>query len=132
MSLVFTALLLADLHYVRVLLDDLPLFADGEIQYRAVLLTVLLLGGVNVILMAANGAANLLYEYLEKHVAARMTREMSRKAARVDLIQFESSLLFDGIEKAIAGRERPVPREGPLLERIQAPPPESAAINHKT
>ena len=49
-SLGFTALLVADLHLVRLLLDRLPLFTAGELSYQAVLLTILLLGGVNILL----------------------------------------------------------------------------------
>ena len=105
-SLVFTSLLIADLHLVRTLLDGLPLFVEGRIAYRTVLLTILLLGGVNVMDTLANAALNLIYEYLKRTTAARMTRNMAEKGGRLDLIRFESAELYDGIEKAAIGRER--------------------------
>ena len=104
-SLVFTALLIADLHLVRVLLDDLPLFAGGEIAYRTVLLTVLLLGGINIIDTLMNATANMLYEYLAKRTTGRMTEAMGEKAGRLGLIRFESAELYDTIEKAANGRQ---------------------------
>lgn len=105
-SLGFTALLIADLHLIRVLLDQMPLFSNGQIAYRAVLLTILLLGGVNILDTLMNAGMNISYEYLSRVANARMTQAMSQKAARLELIQFESSELFDGIEKANTGRER--------------------------
>ncbi len=105
-SLLFTALLVADLHFVRVLVNQLPRFAAGSLDYRSVLETVIVLGSVSVLFMIMNGCANLLYEYLEKRVAGRMTMEMAQKAVRVDLVRFESSILYDTIEKAANGRER--------------------------
>lgn len=105
-SLGFTGLLVADLHLVRVLLDQAPLFVDGQIAYRTILLTILLLAGVNVIDTLMNAAMNLSYEYLARLAGARMTETMGRKARRLELIRFESSELFDGIEKANAGRGR--------------------------
>lgn len=105
-SALFTVLLIVDLHLVRVLLDALPLYADGRISYSAVLVTILLLGGVNLIDSLSNGAANYLYEHLSLRTTARLTERMSEKAGRLDLIRFESAKLFDGIEKARAGRER--------------------------
>ena len=105
-SALFTALLIVDLHLIRVLLDSLPLYADGSVSYRAVILTILLLGGVNVIDSLSNAAMNYLYEHLSLRTIARMTERMSEKASRLDLIRFESATLFDGIEKAREGRER--------------------------
>jgi len=105
-SLGFTALLIADLHLIRVLLDRLPLCADGQISYQAVLLTILLLGGVNIINTLMNAAMNLSYEYLSSLADAHMTEAMGKKAGRLDLIRFESSELYDGIEKAHTGRGR--------------------------
>ena len=74
-SLLFTALLVADLHFVRVLVNQLPRFAEGRLDYRSVLETVIVLGSVSVVFMIMNGCANLLYEYLEKRVSGRMTME---------------------------------------------------------
>jgi ATP-binding cassette subfamily B protein len=105
-SLGFTALLIADLHLIRVLLDRLPLFVEGRISYHAVLLTILLLGGVNILDTLMNAAMNISYEYLSRLAGARMTETMGRKASRLELIRFESAELFDGIEKANAGRGR--------------------------
>lgn len=105
-SLGFTALLIAELHLIRVLLDQMPLFAAGQISYGAVLLTILLLGGVNVTDTLMNAAMNISYEYLSRLAGARMTETMGRKAARLELIRFESAELYDGIEKADTGRAR--------------------------
>lgn len=105
-SLAFTALLVADLHLIRVLLDRLPLFIEGQISYRAVLLTVLLLGGINIIDTLMNAAMNFSYEYLSRLAGARMTEAMGEKAGRLELIRFESAELYDEIEKANAGRDR--------------------------
>jgi ATP-binding cassette subfamily B protein len=105
-SLGFTALLVADLHLVRLLLDRLPLFTAGQLTYQAVLLTVLMLGGVNILFMLMNAGMNLSFEYLSRLAGARMTEAMSQKAGRLELIRFESSELYDTIEKANAGRER--------------------------
>ena len=105
-SLLFTLLLVADIHLIRTLLNKLPLFVEGKIYYRTVLLTVLLLGGVNVIDTLMNGSLNLLYEYLQKTSSARMTEVMSKKASKLDLIRFESAELYDSIEKASLGRDR--------------------------
>ncbi len=105
-SLGFTALLVADLHLVRLLLDRLPLFTAGELSYQAVLLTVLMLGGVNILFMLMNAGMNLSFEYLSRLAGARMTEAMSQKAGRLELIRFESTELYDTIEKAHAGRER--------------------------
>ncbi len=105
-SAAFTGLLVVDLHMVRVLLDRLPLFVDGSLSLQAVFGTVLLLGGVNVLYMAMNAAMNLSFEILYSLVEARMTGAMAQKAGRLELIQFEAAELFDGIEKAHAGRSR--------------------------
>jgi len=105
-SLGFTALMIADLHLIRVLLDKLPLFAEGQISYQAILLTILLLAGVNIIDTLMNAGMNISYEYLANLAGARMTETMGKKASRLELIRFESSELFDGIEKANAGRGR--------------------------
>ena len=105
-SLAFTALLVADLHVVRLLLDRLPSFADGKLSLRDITLTVLILGGVNVLYMLVNAGMNLSYEYLSRLATARMSETMSRKAGRLELIRFESAELYDSIEKAIAGRAR--------------------------
>lgn len=105
-SLIFTALLIADLHLIRVLLDDLPLFSEGKLEYGAVLVTVILLGGVSIIDTLMNASMNFLYEYLERRTTGRMTEMMSEKAARLDFIQFESAQLFDQIERATNGRVR--------------------------
>ncbi len=103
-SLGFTALLVADLHLVRLLLDRLPLFTAGQLTYQAVLLTVLMLGGVNILFMLMNAGMNLSFEYLSRLAGARMTETMSQKAGRLELIRFESAELYDTIEKAHAGR----------------------------
>ncbi|TVQ20582.1 MAG: ABC transporter ATP-binding protein [Spirochaetaceae bacterium] len=105
-SLLFTALLVADLHFVRVLVNQLPRYVEGSLDYRSVLETVIVLGTVSVLFMIMNGCANLLYEFLEKRVAGRMTLAMADKATRVDLVRFESSVLYDTIEKAANGCER--------------------------
>ena len=105
-SLGFTALLVADLHLVRLLLDRLPLFTAGELSYQKVLITILMLGGVNILFMLMNAGMNLSFEYLSRLASALMTETMSAKAGRLDLIRFESSELYDDIEKAHAGRER--------------------------
>lgn len=105
-SAAFTGLLVVDLHLVRVLLDRLPLFVDGSLSQQAVFGTVLLLGGVNVLYMAMNAVMNLSFEVLSYLVDARMTEAMAQKAGRLELIQFEAAELFDGIEKAHAGRNR--------------------------
>jgi ATP-binding cassette subfamily B protein len=105
-SLAFTALLIVDLHLVRVLLDRLPLLADGQIALGTVVVTILVLGGVNVLDTLMNGAANLSYEYLASLTEARMTEAMGAKAGRLPLIQFEAAELYDGIEKAQNGRRR--------------------------
>jgi ATP-binding cassette subfamily B protein len=105
-SVFFTALLIADLHLIRVLLDKMPLFAEGQISYQAVLLTILLLVGVNIIDTLMNAGMNISYEYLSNLANARMTETMGKKAGRLELIRFEASELFDGIEKANAGRGR--------------------------
>jgi len=114
-SIGFTALLVADLHMVRVLLDQLPQFTDGVLSYQDVLLTVLILGGVNVLFMLVNAAMNLSYEYFSRAATARMTETMSEKAGRLELIRFESSELYDDIEKAHAGRGRGVDAMETLL-----------------
>ena len=103
---VFTALLIADFHFIRVLLDELPLFVDGKIAYKTVLLTVLLLGGVSILITLSNAVANLVgEEYVDRKTRALMVRDMSEKAARLDLIRFESSDLYEGIEKAAHGTD---------------------------
>ena len=104
----FTALLIADLHFVRVLLDQLPLFTGGQITYQTVVTTILILGGVNVLFMLMNAGMNLSYEYLFKLSDSRMTEAMGEKAGRLELIRFESAELYDGIEKAHAGRGRAI------------------------
>jgi len=105
-SLGFTGLLIAELHLIQVLLDRLPLFVEGKLSYQIVLVTILLLGGVNIINTLMNAGMNISYEYLAKLTTARMTENMVKKAGRLDLIRFESSELFDGIEKANTGRGR--------------------------
>ncbi len=102
----FTLLLVADLHLIRVLLDRLPLFVEGSLSFQAVLETILLLGGVNVLYMLMNAAMNLSFEILSHLADARMTEAMAHKAGRLELICFESAELYDGIEKAHAGRNR--------------------------
>jgi ATP-binding cassette subfamily B protein len=102
----FTLLLIADLHLIRILLDRLPLFIDGSLTLQAVLETILLLGGVNVLYMLMNAAMNLSFEILAQLADARMTEAMAHKAGRLELIRFESAELYDGIEKAHAGRNR--------------------------
>lgn len=105
-SLLFTALLVVNLHLVRVLLDRLPLLANGQIALGTVIVTILVLGGVNVLDTLMNAAANLSYEYLASLTEARMTATMGEKAGRLPLIQFEAAALYDGIEKAQHGRRR--------------------------
>lgn len=105
-SLAFTALLIADLHLIRVLLDRLPLFSEGKLSFPAVILTILLLGGVNIICTLMNAGMNLSYEYVTNLAGARMTEAMGQKAGRLELIQFESAELYDGIEKASSGLGR--------------------------
>lgn len=105
-SLLFTALLVVNLHLVRVLLDQLPLLANGQIALGTVIVTILVLGGVNVLDTLMNGAANLSYEYLASLTEARMTVAMGEKAGRLPLIRFEATELYDGIEKAQNGRRR--------------------------
>jgi ATP-binding cassette, subfamily B, bacterial len=105
-SAAFTALLVVDLHLIRVLLDRLPLFVEGSLTFQAVLGTVLLLGGVNVLYMLMNAAMNLSFEVLAHLANARMTEAMAQKAGRLELIRFEAAELYDGIEKAHAGRNR--------------------------
>jgi ATP-binding cassette, subfamily B, bacterial len=101
---IFTGLLIADFHFIRVLLDELPLFVDGKIAYKTVLLTVLLLGGVSVLISISNAFGNLVgAEYVDKKTGALMIRAMSEKAARLELIRFESTDLYEGIEKATHG-----------------------------
>ncbi len=105
-SAVFTLLLIADIHLVRVLLDRLPLFVDGSLTFQAVLGTILLLGGVNVLYMLMNAAMNLSFEILSHLANARMTEAMAQKTGRLELIRFEAAELYDVIEKAHAGRNR--------------------------
>lgn len=105
-SLLFTALLIVNLHLVRGLLDQLPLLANGQIALGTVIVTILVLGGVNVLDTLMNGAANLAYEYLASLTEAQMTATMGKKAGRLPLIQFEAATLYDGIEKAQHGRRR--------------------------
>ncbi len=105
-SIAFTVLLVVDLHLVRLLLDHLPLFVEGSLSFQTVLVTVLLLGGVNILYMLMNAAMNLSYEILAHLTNARMTETMAEKAAKFELIRFESAELYDGIEKAYAGRNR--------------------------
>ncbi len=102
----FTALLVADLHLIRVLLDRLPLFVGGSLTFQAALGTILLLGGVNVLYMVMNATMNLSFEVLSRLANARMTEAMTEKASRLELIRFEAAELYDGIEKAHAGRGR--------------------------
>lgn len=102
----FTLLLVADLHLVRLLLDRLPLFVEGSLMFQAVLETILLLGGVNVMYMLMNAAMNLSFEILSRLADARMTETMAEKAGKLELIRFEAAELYDGIEKAHAGRNR--------------------------
>jgi ATP-binding cassette, subfamily B, bacterial len=103
---IFTGLLIADFHFIRVLLDGLPLFVDGKIAYKTVLLTVLLLGSVSVLISISNAFGNLVgAEYVDKKTAALMTHDMSEKAARLDLIRFESTDLYEDIEKATHGAD---------------------------
>lgn len=105
-SAVFTVLLVVDLHLIRVLLDRLPLFVEGGLTFQTVLVTILLLGGVNVLYMLMNAAMNLSFESLAHLANAHMTEAMAEKASRLELIRFESAELYDGIEKAHAGRNR--------------------------
>lgn len=105
-SAVFTALLVVDLHLIRVLLDRLPLFVEGSLTFQAVLGTVLLLGGVNILYMLVNAVMNLSFEVLAHLANARMTAAMAQKAGRLELIRFEAAELYDRIEKAHAGRNR--------------------------
>lgn len=105
-SLVFTTFLIADLHLIRVLLDRLPLFVAGQFSFPAVLMTILLLGGINIIDTLMNAAMNLAYEYLSRCANARMTEAMGEKASRIELIRFESAELYDQIEKANVGHGR--------------------------
>ncbi len=105
-SIGFTLLLVADLHLVRVLLDRLPLFVEGSLTFHAVLETILLLGGANILYMLMNAAMNLSFEVLFHLADAHMTEAMAHKAGKLDLIHFESAELYDGIEKARAGRNR--------------------------
>jgi ATP-binding cassette subfamily B protein len=102
----FTVLLIADLHLIRVLLDRLPLFVDGNLTFQAILGTILKLGAVNVLYMLMNAAMNMSFEILSHLANARMTEVMAQKAGRLELIRFESAELFDGIEKASTGRKR--------------------------
>jgi ATP-binding cassette, subfamily B, bacterial len=102
----FTLLLVADLHLVRLLLDRLPLFVEGRLTLQTALGTILLLGGVNVLYMLMNAAMNLSFEILARLADARMTETMAEKAGKLELIRFESAELYDGIEKAHAGRNR--------------------------
>ncbi len=102
----FTLLLVADLHLIRVLLDRLPLFVNGSLTFQAVLETILLLGGVNILYMLLNAAMNLSFEVLSRLADARMTEAMAHKAGRLELIRFESAKLYDDIEKARAGHNR--------------------------
>jgi ATP-binding cassette subfamily B protein len=102
----FTGLLVVDLHLIRVLLDRLPLLVEGSLTFQAVLGTILLLGGVNVLYMLMNAAMNLSFEVLAHLADARMTEAMAKKAGRLELIRFESAELYDTVEKAHAGRNR--------------------------
>jgi len=105
-SAIFTAMLIANLHLIRVLLDQLPLFADGQISSQTVLATIILLGSVSVIETLMNAAMNLSYEYVSRLTDSSMTEAMGEKAGKLELIRFESAELFDGIEKAYTGRAR--------------------------
>jgi ATP-binding cassette subfamily B protein len=105
-SAAFTLLLVADLHLVRLLLDRLTLFVEGSITLQLALGTILLLGGVNILYMLMNAAMNLSFELLARLADARMTEAMAEKAGKLELIRFESAELYDGIEKAHAGRNR--------------------------
>jgi ATP-binding cassette subfamily B protein len=102
----FTLLLVADLHLVRLLLDRLPLFVEGSLTFQLALGTILLLGGVNILYMLMNAAMNWSFELLARLADARMTEAMAEKAGKLELIRFESAALYDGIEKAHAGRNR--------------------------
>ena len=101
----FTLLLIADLHLIRLLLDRLPLFVDGNLPFQAILRTILILGAVNVLYMLMNAAMNLSFEILSHLAHARMTETMAKKTSKLELIRFESAELFNGIEKASTGRK---------------------------
>jgi ATP-binding cassette subfamily B protein len=105
-SLAFTALLIADLNMISVLLNRLPLFAGGQIEFSSVLQAVLLLGGINILCTLMNAGMNISFEYVASLAGAKMTEAMGEKAGRLDLIRFESSEFYDGIEKASAGLSR--------------------------
>ena len=105
-SALFTGLLIADLHLVRVLLDQLPMFVDGTLTIKDIVGTILLLGGVNVFYMLVNAAMNLSFEILSHLANARMVEAMAQKTGKLELIRFESVDLFDGIEKASTGHRR--------------------------
>ncbi len=105
-SAAFTALLVAELHYIRILLDRLPLFVAGSVSSQNLIWTILTLGGIGVLWTLMNAGMNISYEYLGRLTTARMTEAMGEKASRLALIRFESAELYDGIEKAHAGRGR--------------------------
>ena len=104
--IVFTLLLIADIHLIRTLLDGLTYYVDGRLAYSEILATVLLLGAVNLINTFINGYMNLSVEYTEMKVSGQMTEDMNEKAGNLDLIRFESAELYDDIEKAAMGKGR--------------------------
>jgi ATP-binding cassette, subfamily B, bacterial len=105
-SLAFTGLLIANLHLTSVLLNRLPLFAEGQISFISVLQAILLLGGMNIFCTLMNAGMNISFEYVTSLASAKMTKAMGSKVGRLELIRFESAELYDGIERATAGINR--------------------------
>jgi ATP-binding cassette subfamily B protein len=102
----FTALYLAGVIFIRVLVDRLPLFVQGALSYQGILTIVLLYGGVGLLCGISNSITNLTFEYGLKLTSGRMARHMHEKAHRIDLIHFESAGLFNDIDNAVNGRDR--------------------------
>jgi ATP-binding cassette subfamily B protein len=103
-SFLFTFLLIADLHFVRLLINRLPDFSIGTIPVKPVLYLIIVLGSVNIIDTLMNGAMNLLYEFLSNRTTGDLAEKMHVKVSRLGLIRFESSILYNDVEKAVHGR----------------------------
>ena len=105
-SIAFTGLLFANIHFIRIIVERLPLFANGAMSYREILSIVLLYGGANFLTGITNGACNFLYEYSLKRTSGRMAWLMHEKSQRIDLVSFETAGLFNDIDNAAGGRDR--------------------------
>jgi ATP-binding cassette subfamily B protein len=109
-SVAFTALLLADLHLTRTLIDSLPEAASSgavEVAWR-IALAALALGAADVAFMLANAAMNYSFESLAAKGRRALDERVSAKASGLNLIRFESAAQFDEIALAVRGASRGV------------------------